>query len=93
MLILYTTQFHVGQLLLLAFCPSTPASYGLLGQETKGPGEIFKALRTIPVILAIIEDMKMTLPQCLAHQLYKSSGYDHRSCFALWKLGKSHQDL
>ena len=53
-----TTQFRVEQLSTRILAQAIPASYGLLGQETKGPREIFKALRTIPVILAIIEDMK-----------------------------------
>ena len=53
-----TTQFRVEQLSTRILAQAIPASYGLLGQETKGPREIFKALRTIPVILAIIEGMK-----------------------------------
>ena len=53
-----TTQFRVEQLSARILAQAIPASYGLLGQETKEPGEIFKALRTIPVILAIVEDMK-----------------------------------
>ena len=48
-----TTQFRVGQLSARILAQAIPASYGLLE-----PGEIFKDLRTIPVILAIIEDMK-----------------------------------
>ena len=53
-----TTQFRVEQLSARILAQAIPVSYGLLGQETKESGEIFKALRTIPVILAIVEDMK-----------------------------------
>jgi len=34
----------------------------MLGQETNGAGGIFKAFRTIPVILEIVEDMKRLCP-------------------------------
>ena len=38
----------------------------MLGQETNGAGGMFKALRTIPVILSIVEDMKELCPDaCL----------------------------
>jgi len=35
-----------------------PLSYGIIGQETTGPGGFFKALRTIPVVLDICHDME-----------------------------------
>lgn len=34
----------------------------MIGQETNGAGGIFKALRTVPVILSIVEDMKKLCP-------------------------------
>lgn len=57
-----TTQFRVGQLDARIRDERIPAKYGFLGQETNGAGGIFKAFRTIPVILSIIEDMKELAP-------------------------------
>ncbi|MCJ7738899.1 MAG: 6-phospho-beta-glucosidase, partial [Anaerolineae bacterium] len=34
-----------------------PLKYGVIGQETTGPGGMMKALRTIPVILDLARDM------------------------------------
>ena len=53
-----TTQFRVGQLNARVKDERIPFSYGLLGQETNGAGGMFKAFRTIPVILEVVEDMK-----------------------------------
>lgn len=52
-----TTQFRVGQLDARVLDERIPAKYGMLGQETNGAGGVFKALRTIPVIYDIIDDM------------------------------------
>lgn len=52
------TQIRVGQLDARLLDETIPAHYGELGQETVGAGGLFKALRTIPVIFEIIEDMK-----------------------------------
>ena len=57
-----TTQFRVGQLDARIKDECIPLSHGVLGQETNGAGGIFKAFRTIPVILDIIEDMKQYCP-------------------------------
>lgn len=57
-----TTQFRVGLLDARVKDERIPASYGLIGQETNGAGGIFKAFRTIPVILEIVEDMKKLCP-------------------------------
>lgn len=57
-----TTQFRVGQLDARVRDERIPGKYGFLGQETNGAGGIFKAFRTIPVILDIIEDMKELAP-------------------------------
>ena len=35
-----------------------PLKYGLLGQETTGAGGFMQALRTVPVIMQLVEDMK-----------------------------------
>ena len=53
-----TTQFRVGQLDARIKDEKIPLSHGLIGQETNGAGGLFKALRTIPVVLDIIKDIK-----------------------------------
>lgn len=57
-----TTQFRVGLLDARAKDERIPLSHGVIGQETNGPGGLFKALRTVPVILSIVEDMKELCP-------------------------------
>ena len=57
-----TTQFRVGLLNARIKDERIPLSYNILGQETNGAGGIFKAFRTIPVILSIVEDMKELCP-------------------------------
>lgn len=57
-----TTQFRVGLLNARIKDERIPFSYGMLGQETNGAGGIFKAFRTIPVILDIVKDMKDLCP-------------------------------
>jgi 6-phospho-beta-glucosidase len=58
-----TTQLRVGQLDARVLDERIPAKYGMIGQETNGAGGVFKALRTVPVIYAIIEDMKELCPE------------------------------
>jgi 6-phospho-beta-glucosidase len=58
-----TTQFRVGLLDARAKDERIPLKYGVLGQETNGPGGLFKGLRTIPVILDIVKDMKGICPE------------------------------
>jgi 6-phospho-beta-glucosidase len=53
-----TTQFRVGQLDARIIDERIPAKYNMLGQETNGAGGVFKALRTVPIIFDIIEDIK-----------------------------------
>ena len=58
-----TTQFRVGQLKARDLDEKIPLRYGVLGQETNGPGGLFKALRTIPILFEIIEDCKQQCPK------------------------------
>lgn len=53
-----TTQFRVGQLDAREKDELIPLKYGVIGQETNGPGGMFKALRTIPVILKLLKTVK-----------------------------------
>ena len=57
-----STQFRVGLLDARIKDERIPLSHGVIGQETNGAGGIFKALRTIPVILDIVKDMKELCP-------------------------------
>jgi 6-phospho-beta-glucosidase len=58
-----TTQFRVGLLEARAKDERIPLKYQVIGQETNGPGGLFKGLRTIPVILEIIKDMEELCPE------------------------------
>lgn len=57
-----TTQFRVGLLDARIKDERIPLSHGIIGQETNGAGGMFKAFRTIPVILGIVEDMRELCP-------------------------------
>ena len=57
-----TTQFRVGLLDARIKDERIPLTHGVIGQETNGPGGLFKGLRTIPVILDIIKDMEEQCP-------------------------------
>ena len=69
-----TTQFRVGQLNARIKDERIPLSYGQIGQETNGAGGIFKALRTIPVIMDIVEDMKELCPDAWLINFTNPSG-------------------
>jgi len=56
------TQFRVGLLDARAKDERIPLKYGVIGQETNGPGGLFKGLRTIPVILEICKEMEELCP-------------------------------
>lgn len=57
-----TTQMRIGQLKARIIDERIPLSHGMIGQETNGAGGMFKALRTIPVILDIVKDMQEVCP-------------------------------
>lgn len=69
-----TTQFRVGLLNARIKDERIPLSYGMLGQETNGAGGMFKAFRTIPVILDIVEDMKELCPEAWLVNFTNPSG-------------------
>jgi len=58
-----TTQMRVGLLEARARDEAIPLKYGMIGQETTGPGGMMKALRTIPVLLEICKDMEELCPE------------------------------
>ena len=57
-----TTQLRVGQMEARRRDEYLGLRHGLIGQETTGVGGMAKALRTIPVILKIAEDMRELSP-------------------------------
>ncbi|MFT4104938.1 MAG: 6-phospho-beta-glucosidase [Lacrimispora sp.] len=58
-----TTQMRVGLLEARIKDERIPLSHGMMGQETNGAAGMFKAFRTIPVILDIVKDMQELCPQ------------------------------
>lgn len=57
------TQFRIGQLDARIQDENIPLKYDTIGQETNGPGELFKAFRTIPVMLDIVKEMEKWCPK------------------------------
>jgi 6-phospho-beta-glucosidase len=51
-----------------------PPRFGVVGQETTGPGGFAKALRTIPVMLSIAADMERLCPQAWLINFTNPSG-------------------
>jgi 6-phospho-beta-glucosidase len=69
-----TTQFRVGLLEARIKDERIPLSHGYIGQETNGAGGMFKALRTIPVILDIDRDMAELCPNAWLINFTNPSG-------------------
>lgn len=69
-----TTQFRVGLLDARIRDERIPLSHGFIGQETNGAGGLFKAFRTIPVILDIIKDMRELCPNAWLVNFTNPSG-------------------
>lgn len=58
-----TTQMRIGRLPARILDERIPISHGMIGQETNGAGGMFKAFRTIPVILDIVKDIEEICPE------------------------------
>ncbi len=69
-----TTQFRVGLLEARIKDERIPLSHGYIGQETNGAGGMFKALRTIPIILDIDKDMAELCPNAWLINFTNPSG-------------------
>lgn len=76
-----TTQFRVGQLDAREKDELIPLKYGVIGQETNGPGGMFKALRTIPVIFDIIKDCQELCPNAWIISFTNPSGINAEAVF------------
>src|SRR5690242_9752119 len=57
------TSFRAGGFEARYLDESIPLKYGVIGQETQGPGGFFMALRSIHVTKGIIEDMEAVCPR------------------------------
>ncbi|MHB9132297.1 MAG: 6-phospho-beta-glucosidase [Armatimonadota bacterium] len=68
------TQLRVGGMAARALDESIPPRYGLIGQETTGPGGFAKALRTVPVILDIDREMAARCPEAWLINFTNPSG-------------------
>ncbi len=83
-----TTQIRVGQLAARALDEEIPMKYGLLGQETNGAGGMFKAFRTIPVILEITKDMKELCPEAWLINFSNPAGMVTEACLRYGHINK-----
>ncbi len=68
------TQIRVGGMQARWLDESIPLKYGILGQETTGPGGMFKALRTIPAMLEIASAVEHVAPQAFILNYTNPSG-------------------
>jgi 6-phospho-beta-glucosidase len=68
------TQLRVGGMAARALDERHPLKYGVIGQETTGPGGFAKALRTIPVMLDIARDVAELAPQAWLINFTNPSG-------------------
>lgn len=57
------TQIRVGGMACRILDEKIPLRFGVVGQETTGPGGFAKALRTIPVLLEIVRELSEVAPQ------------------------------
>ena len=68
------TQLRVGQMPARIGDEYLGKRHGLIGQETTGVGGMAKALRTIPVILSIADDIRQTAPGALLANFTNPTG-------------------
>lgn len=68
------TQVRVGGMRARHLDETIPLKYGVIGQETTGPGGMFKALRTIPVMIDIAETVSRVAPNAFILNYTNPSG-------------------
>ncbi len=68
------TQFRVGGMTARATDEHIPLKYGVIGQETTGPGGFAKALRTVPQVLEVARTMEKTAPNAFLINFTNPSG-------------------
>ncbi|MEK7475301.1 MAG: 6-phospho-beta-glucosidase [Candidatus Coatesbacteria bacterium] len=67
-------QIRVGGNRARALDETIPYRYGVIGQETTGPGGMFKALRTIPAVVEIAKTVKRVAPRAWILNFTNPSG-------------------
>lgn len=83
-----TTQFRVGQLEARSKDEHIPLKYKMIGQETNGAGGLFKALRTIPVILDICKDIEEICPEAWLINFTNPAGLITQAVFKYTNINK-----
>ncbi len=68
------TQFRVGGMTARAQDEHIPLKYGVIGQETTGPGGFTKALRTVPQVLDIAHTIEKRAPGAFLINFTNPSG-------------------
>jgi 6-phospho-beta-glucosidase len=68
------TQIRVGGMKARHLDESIPLKYGIIGQETTGPGGMFKALRTIPPMIEIGNTVASAAPDAFILNYANPSG-------------------
>lgn len=68
------SQFRVGGLAARSSDEKIPLKYGIIGQETTGPGGFANALRTIPEALGLCRDMEEACPDAWLINFTNPSG-------------------
>lgn len=68
------SQIRVGGMGARYLDETIPPKFGVIGQETTGPGGFAKALRTIPVALRIARDMESLAPEAFLINFTNPSG-------------------
>jgi 6-phospho-beta-glucosidase len=68
------TQIRVGGMRARHLDETIPLKYGVVGQETTGPGGMFKALRTIPMMLDIARAVERCCPNAFILNYTNPSG-------------------
>jgi 6-phospho-beta-glucosidase len=68
------TQIRAGGMKARFLDESIPLKYGIIGQETTGPGGMFKALRTIPPMLEIARKVAQVAPDAFILNYTNPSG-------------------
>jgi len=68
------TQIRVGGMAARDLDETIPLKYGVIGQETTGPGGMFKALRTIPAMIEIGRTVAQVAPNAFVLNYTNPSG-------------------
>ena len=88
-----TTQMRIGRLPARILDERIPLSHGMIGQETNGAGGMFKAFRTIPVILDIVKDIQELCPNAWLINFTNPAGMVTEAILRHTNFKKNHRSL